>query len=93
MRLAPGGMRGRLISVGVVVVGLAAAYGAGTVVHPKTVGSVVKISQATRADVNSATRACPSSGTVGVTAAGVAAPSSPGCRAWALRPRDPPWPR
>ncbi len=78
MRLAPGGTRGRLISVGVVVVGLAAAYGAGTVVHPTTVGSVVKISQATRADVNSATRACPSPGTVGVTAAGVAAASVPG---------------
>jgi hypothetical protein len=75
VRLTPGGMRGRVISVGVVVAGLAAAYGAGSVVHPATVGSVAKISQAARADVNSATRACPSPGTVGVTAAGVAAVS------------------
>ena len=78
MRLAPGGLRGRLISVGIVVVGLAAAYGAGVVVHPATVGSVPKITQASRADVTSATKACPSPGTVGVTSAGVAVASVPG---------------
>lgn len=78
MRLAPGGRRGQLISIGVIVAGLAAAYGAGSVVHPATVGSAPRISQATKADVNSGTRACPSPGTVGVTAAGVAAASVPG---------------
>jgi len=77
VRLAPGGTRGRLISVGIVVVGLAAAYGAGVVVRPATVGSAPKVSQATKADVTSGTRACPSPGTVGVTTAGVAAASVP----------------
>ena len=43
-----------------------------------TVGSAPRISQATKADVNSGTRACPSPGTVGVTAASVAAASVPG---------------
>jgi len=78
VRLAPGGTRGRLISVGAVVVGLAVAYGAGVAVHPATVGSVAKVSQATKAGVTSAVRACPSPGTVGVTSAGVATASVPG---------------
>jgi hypothetical protein len=71
-------MRGRLLSVGVVVAGLAAAYGAGTVIHPATVGSSVQLAQAARADVSAATRACPAPGSSGVTAASLATAAAPG---------------
>jgi hypothetical protein len=70
-------MRGRLVPIAVVVAGLAVAYGAGSVVHPSTVGSVARITQASQAVVTSATRACPSPGTIGVTEASVAAISDP----------------
>jgi hypothetical protein len=74
----PVGMRGWLISVGAVVIGLGAAYGAGTVTHPATIGSRSQAGQETRADVTSQTRACPSPGTVGLTAAKLATVSLPG---------------
>jgi hypothetical protein len=71
-------MRNWLISVGVVVVGVAAAYGAGTITHPATVGSKTQIAQQARADVTTETRACPSPGTIGMTAATLATASLPG---------------
>lgn len=78
MRRATAGTKGRLISVGVVVAGVAVAYGAGVLTHPSTLGGVARITQESRAEVTSAIKACPSPGTVGVTAAGVAAASAPG---------------
>jgi hypothetical protein len=70
--------RRRLVPVALVVVGLAVAYGAGTALHPATVGSAAVVTQQSTATVTSATRACPSPGTIGVTAASVAAVSDPG---------------
>jgi hypothetical protein len=57
---------------------VAAAYGAGTITHPATVGSKAQIGQQARADVTTETRACPSPGTIGMTAAGLATVSLPG---------------
>jgi Family of unknown function (DUF5719) len=73
----PGGARGRLLSVGAVVAGLAAVYGAGTVGHPATLGSSTQLGQASQAAVSSAIRACPSPGSTGATAASVVSAAVP----------------
>jgi hypothetical protein len=73
-----GGTRGRLWSAGLVVVGLAAVYGVGSVTHPATAGSGTQLVQPSRATVSSAIRACPSPGSAGATAAGLATAASPG---------------
>src|SRR5262249_8989752 len=56
----------------------AAAYGAGTITHPATVGTKTQIGQQVRADVTTETRACPAPGTIGMTAATLATASLPG---------------
>lgn len=76
MRL--GGTRGRILPVAVIAAGAAAAYGAGTITHPATIGSPASLGVADRADVTTATRACPSPGTLGETAAHLAAVAVPG---------------
>ncbi len=74
----PGGTRGRLVSAGVVVVGLAAVYGIGTVTSPATVGSSIQLGHETRVSVSSAIRACAAPGSSGATASSVATAAVPG---------------
>ena len=74
----PGGARGRLLSAGAVVVGLAAVYGIGTVTSSTTIGSSIQLGHATRVPVSSAIRACPAPGSAGVTAGSVATTALPG---------------
>jgi hypothetical protein len=74
----PGGPRGRLLSAGAVVAGLAAVYGIATVTSPATVGSSIQLGHNTRAPVSSAIRACPAPGSAGVTAGSVATTALPG---------------
>jgi hypothetical protein len=68
----PGNTRSRLLSAGVVVVGLAAVYGITTVTSPATIGSSIQLGHESRAPVSSAIRACPAPGSGGVTAGSVA---------------------
>jgi hypothetical protein len=75
---AAGGMRGRLLSAGAVVVGLAAVYGIATVSGPATIGSSIPLGHDSRAPVSSAIRACPAPGSPGVTAGSVATTALPG---------------
>jgi hypothetical protein len=77
----PGGPRGRLLSAGAVVVGLAAVYGLATVTSPTTVGSSIQVGHAARVPVSSAIRACPAPGSAGVTAGSVATTALPGSAA------------
>ena len=74
----PRGTRSRLVSVGAVVVGLAAVYGVATVARPTTVGSSIQLGHVSRAPVSSAIRACPAPGSAGVTAGSVATTALPG---------------
>ena len=74
----PGGARGRLLSGGAVVVGLAAVYGIGTAASPATIGSSIQLGHLTRAPVSSAIWACPAPGSDGVTAGSVATTALPG---------------
>jgi Family of unknown function (DUF5719) len=74
----PGGTRGRLVSAAAVIAGLAAVYGVGTLNHPATVGSSTQLGQSSSAAVSAATRACPSPGASGVTAASLATVAVPG---------------
>jgi hypothetical protein len=68
----PGGARGRLVSAGAVVVGLAAVYGIGAAAGPATVGSSIQLGHETRVPVTSAIRACAAPGSAGATAGSVA---------------------
>ena len=77
MSRLPGGTRGRLLSVGAVVAGLAAVYGAGAVSHPATLGSNTQLGKASQAAVASAIRACPAPGSTGATAASVVSAAVP----------------
>jgi Family of unknown function (DUF5719) len=74
----PGGARGKLVSAGVVVVGLAAVYGIGTAVSPATIGSSIQLGHETRVPVSSAIRACAAPGSAGATAGSVATTALPG---------------
>ncbi|HMH91490.1 MAG TPA: DUF5719 family protein [Streptosporangiaceae bacterium] len=73
-----GGTRGRLLSAGAVVVGLAAVYGITTVTGPAAIGSSIQLGHESRAPVSSAIRACPAPGSAGVTAGSVATTALPG---------------
>jgi hypothetical protein len=73
----PAGRRGQALSAVAVVAGLAAAYGAGTLSHPATLGSTVHVGQAAHMMVSSATRACAAPGSAGATAASVATAAVP----------------
>jgi len=74
----PGGTRGRLVSAGAVVVGVAAVYGIGAATGPATVGSSIALGHETRVSVSSAIRACAAPGSAGATAGSVAATALPG---------------
>jgi Family of unknown function (DUF5719) len=74
----PSGLRGRLLSVGAVVAGLAIVYGAGSALHPATVGASAVVAQASRAPVVTATRACPAPGSPAPTSASLATVAQPG---------------
>jgi hypothetical protein len=74
---ATGGTRGRLLSAGAVVVGLAAVYGITTVTGP-AIGSSIQLGHESRTPVSSAIRACPAPGSAGVTAGSVATTALPG---------------
>ena len=73
-----GGTRGRLLSAGAVVVGLAAVYGVTTLTGPATIGSSIQVGHESRVPVSSAIRACPAPGSPGPTAASVATTALPG---------------
>jgi hypothetical protein len=73
-----GGTRGRLLSAGAVVVGLAAVYGIATGTGPATIGSSIQLGHQSRTPVSSAIRACPAPGSAGVTAGSVATTALPG---------------
>jgi Family of unknown function (DUF5719) len=73
----PAGRRGQALSAVAVVAGLAAAYGAGALSHPATLGSSASGGQPSRVAVSSATRACAAPGTAGATAASVATAAAP----------------
>ena len=75
---ASGGTRGRLLSAGAVVVGLAAVYGIATATGPATIGSSIQVGHASRVPVSSAIRACPAPGSAGVTSGSVATTALPG---------------
>ena len=77
MSRLPVGSRSRLLSVGAVLAGLAAVYGAGTLSHPATLGSSIQLGKASRAAVSSAIRACPAPGSTGATAAAVVSAAAP----------------
>jgi hypothetical protein len=74
----PGGTRGRLVSAGIVIAGLAAVYGIGTVGGPATIGSSIQLGHQSRVPVSSAIRACAAPGSAGVTAGSVATTALPG---------------
>jgi hypothetical protein len=74
----PGGTRGRLLSAGIVIVGLAAVYGIGTVSGPATIGSSIQLGHESRVPVSSAIRACAAPGSAGVTGSSVATTALPG---------------